>query len=213
MIFEDLIKNQMEKEIGMIEKILKLFLKDGVKTVTMDDIAKELGMSKKTLYLKYKNKDELLEEVLAFGMEKAITRMRNLDDKVENAIERMFARDEEFENASRTNDSIMLRQLVKYYPHIFNAHMLLFSEKLSEMLMHNIARGRKQGLYREDFDSDIYSKMFFQLMMTYDISPYLNRDKVSRTYYHKEALLLYMHAITNEEGKKHLERFKNSKPD
>lgn len=203
----------MEKDTGMIERILKLFLKDGVKTVTMDDIAKELAMSKKTLYLKYKNKEELLEEVLAFGLEKAITRMRNLDEKIENAIERMFARDEEFENASRTNDSIMLRQLVKYYPHIFNAHMLLFSEKLSEMLMHNIARGREQGLYREDFDSEIYSKMFFQLMMTYDISPYLDRDQVSRTYYHKEALLLYMHAITNEEGIKHLERFKSPKQD
>lgn len=203
----------MEKDIGMLEKILGLFLKDGVKTVTMDDIAKELAMSKKTLYLKYKNKEELLEDVLAFGLEKAIIKIRNLDDKVENAIERMFARDEEFENASRTNDSIMLRQLVKYYPHIFNAHMLLFSEKLSEMLMHNIARGREQGLYRENFDSEIYSKMFFQLMMTYDISPYLDREQVSRTYYHKEALLLYMYAITNEEGKKHLERFKNSKPD
>lgn len=196
----------MVKEKTFIEKVSELFLENGAKTVTMDDIARELGMSKKTLYQQYKNKDALLEEVLTHGMNRVLERMRNLDDKIDNAIDRMFCRDEDLERASRTNDSILLRQLIKYYPHIFNKHMLHFSEKFSEILVHNIERGRKQGYYREDFDANFYAKIFFQLVMSYDNSPYLDTSFIDRSDYHHESLLFYMNAITTEKGREYLRK-------
>ena len=191
----------MVKDIELLEKVADLFIYYGAKTVTMDDIAQELKISKKTLYQKYKNKEVLLEEVLTYKLEKVLLKMRNLDETIDNAVERMFARDEDIERASRTNDSIMLRQLIKYYPRIFNRHMLYFSEKLSEILVHNIERGRKQGLYREDFDANLYSKLYFQLTMTYDNSPFLDTTEISRAHYQHESLMFYMNAITNEKGK------------
>lgn len=80
--------------------------------------------------------------------------------------------------------------------------MLYFSEKLSEILVHNIERGRKQGLYRKDFDAHFYAKLYFQMTMTYDNSPYLDTDEISRSSYQQEALMFYMNAITTEKGKK-----------
>lgn len=192
------------KEKTLIEKVSQLFLENGAKTVTMDDIAKELGMSKKTLYQQYKNKDMLLEDVLAYGMNNILETMENLDNKIDNAIERMFSRDEDIERASRTNDSILLRQLIKYYPHIFNKHILLFSEKFSDILVHNIERGRAQGYYREDFDANFYAKIFFQLIMSYNTSPYLNITDITRPQFHHEALMFYMNAITTEKGKEYI---------
>ncbi|WP_029034567.1 TetR/AcrR family transcriptional regulator [Salinimicrobium terrae] len=195
----------MEKDTELLEKVTKLFLHNGAKTVTMDDIAQELKISKKTLYQKYQNKEALLEEVLAYKLEIVLSKMKNLDETIDNAVERMFARDEDMERASRTNDSIMLRQLIKYYPQIFNKHMLYFSEKLSEILVHNIERGRKQGLYREDFDAYFYSKLFFQMTMTYDNSPFLDTTQISRAQYQQESLFFYMNAITTEKGRKLLQ--------
>lgn len=200
----------MEKDTELLEKVSELFIENGAKTVTMDDIAQELKISKKTLYQKYQNKEALLEEVLAYKLEVVLCKMRNLDETIENAVERMFKRDSDIERASRTNDSIMLRQLVKYYPQIFNKHMLYFSEKLSEILLHNIERGRKQGLYRKDFDAELYSKLYFQMTMTYDNSPYLDTNQISRATYQQEALLFYMNAITTEEGKKVLKEFQRT---
>lgn len=191
----------MEKDTELLYKVSELFIENGAKAVTMDDIAQELKISKKTLYQKYQNKEALLEDVLAYKLEEMLLKMRNLDETIENAVVRMFERDADIERASRTNDSIMLRQLIKYYPQIFNKHMLYFSEKLSEILIHNIERGRKQGLYREDFDAEMYSRLYFQLAMTYDNSPYLDTKQISRATYHQEALLLYMNAITTEKGK------------
>ncbi|MDX1601449.1 MAG: TetR/AcrR family transcriptional regulator [Salinimicrobium sediminis] len=193
----------MEKDI-FLKKVSELFLQNGAKSLTMDDIAKELRVSKKTLYKVYESKENLLEEILEFNIEKVLFKMQHLDENVDNAVERMFKRDEDIEKASRTNDSIMLRQLVKYYPQIFKKHMLFFSEKFSELLIHNIERGRTQGLYREDFDAQLYSKLFFQMTMSYDNSPFLDTSQLCRSEYQQELLLFYMNAITTEEGKRYM---------
>ena len=193
----------MTNDQTFIAKVTELFLENGAKTLTMDDIAKEFGMSKKTLYKDYKNKEVLLEEVLSYSLNGVLEKIKNLDEKVENAIDRMFLRDEEIEKASTTNNSIMLRQLIKYYPQIFNRHMKDFSEKFSAIMVHNIERGRKQGYYREDFDALFYARLFFQLVMSFN-SPFLDTGGLSRSDYHYESLKFYMSAITTEKGKEYM---------
>lgn len=190
-----------------MEKVSKLFLEYGAKAVTMDDVAKTLRISKKTLYQKYQNKEILLEETLAHGIEKVLEKMKNLDEEVDNAVERMFSRDADIEEMSQSNNSIHLKQLIKYYPEIFNRHMLYFSEKLSEILIQNIQRGRKQGLYREDFDEQLYARLFFHLAMSFDNSPYFQTGNLSRKEYQHKALTFYMNSITTEKGKAVMENF------
>lgn len=194
----------MGKDIKTLEKVSKLFVEYGAKAVTMDDIAKALRISKKTLYENYKNKEVLIEETLAYRIEKVLRKMKTLDEENQNAVERMFARDEEIEKMSQTNNSIHLKQLMKYYPDIFNKHMLYFSEKLSEILIHNIHRGRKQGLYREDFDENFYAKQFFHLTMSYDASPYFKTEYLSRKEYQRNTLFFYMNSITTEKGRQYM---------
>ena len=194
----------MEKDTAFIEKVRDLFLENGAKTLTMDDIARELGISKKTLYQKYRNKEALLEVVLSHGMSQILERLANLEETIENAIERMFSRDELIEKASTTNDSILLKQLIRYYPHIFNSHMMDFSEKFTEVLVHNTERGRLQGFYRKDFDAYTYAKLYVQTVMSYDNSPFLDQKKVNRHEYQREALRFYMNAITTEKGREYM---------
>lgn len=189
-----------------IEKVVDLFIENGAKTLTMDDIAKEFGMSKKTLYQKYTNKEALLGDVLHFKLNEVIEKLNELDAKIENAIERMFCRDEHFEKAAQSNNTILIRQLIKYYPAIFNKHMMEFSERFSEVLVHNIEKGRNQGYYRNDFDARIYGKIFFQLVMSYDSSPFLDTNEIDRAHYNNEALMFFMNAITTEKGKDYLKK-------
>ncbi|MAM19554.1 MAG: TetR/AcrR family transcriptional regulator [Christiangramia sp.] len=196
----------MEKDKEMLEQITALFIQNGAKTVTMDDISKEFGKSKKTLYKQYKSKEDLLEEVLSYSVDKILRKMRDLDEKIDNAVERMFARDEEIEQISGTNESVMVRQLNKYYPQIFIKHMLYFMDSFSEIIVHNIERGREQKLYRENFDAEMYAQLFAQLVMSYHASPLVNRKKISKTKYSQEALNFYMNAITTDKGKEVMHR-------
>ena len=199
----------MEENIEFLCKAADLFIENGAKTLTMDDIAKEIGISKKTLYQKYKNKEELIEEVLYYKLVELIERLQFLDENIENAVERMICRDEQIEKLSHSNDNILIRQLLRYYPGIFHKHMLNFSEKFSEVLVHNIEKGRKQGLYRGDFDAEIYAKIFFQLVMSYDSSPYIDSKVIDREHYNRQALIMYINSITTAKGREVLESFQH----
>ena len=198
----------MDEKTFFLSKASELFIENGAKTLTMDDVAKEFGISKKTLYQKYKNKEELLEEVLEYKLQEVIDRLVYLDENIENSIERMICKDEELDKVSYSNKNILIRQLVRYYPGIFQKHMLNFSEKFSQVMVHNIIKGRKQGFYREDFDAEIYAKILFQLVMSYD-SPFLDTAVIEREYFTRESLLLYMNAITTEKGKEVLKEILN----
>ncbi|MBA5247336.1 TetR/AcrR family transcriptional regulator [Marnyiella aurantia] len=194
-----------------LEKVAELFIENGAKTLTMDDIAKEFGMSKKTLYQKYSNKEALLEDVLEYKLTEVIEKLSELDYQIENAVERMYCRDEQIEKAARSNNSLLIRQLLKYYPAIFNKHMMNFSERFSSVLVQNIKRGREQGFYRMDFDADLYASIYFQMVMSYDSSPFLDTTKTDRTEYSNVALNFYMNAITTELGKQQLIKYNNLK--
>lgn len=194
-----------------MEKVAELFIENGAKTLTMDDIAKEFGMSKKTLYQKYANKEALLEDVLEYKLTEVIQKLNELDFQVENAVDRMYCRDEHIEKAARSNKSVLIRQLLKYYPTIFNKHMMNFSERFTEVLVHNIERGREQGLYRTDFDAALYASIYFQMVMSYDSSPFLDTAKTDRSEYSNVALNFYMNAITTELGKQQLIKYNNIK--
>ena len=89
--------------------------------------------------------------------------------------------------------------------------MLNFSEKFAEVLVRNIEKGRKQGYYRTDFDVSIYSKLFFQLMMSYESSPFFDTSEIDREEFHQEAMMLYMNAITTEKGREILKKIYKSK--
>lgn len=194
-----------------LEKVAELFIENGAKTLTMDDIAKEFVMSKKTLYQKYSNKEALLEDVLEYKLTEVIEKLSELDYQIENAVERMYCRDEQIEKAARSNNSLLIRQLLKYYPAIFNKHMMNFSERFTEVLVHNIERGREQGFYRTDFDAALYASIYFQMVMSYDSSPFLDTTKTDRTEYSNVALNFYMNAITTELGKQQLIKYNNLK--
>lgn len=191
----------MEDNTIFLTKVSQLFIENGAKTLTMDDIAKSFSISKKTLYVKYKNKEELIEEVLRFKLEEIITRLKYLNQTIENAIERMICRDEEIDNVAHSNNSILIKQLLKYYPAIFNKHMIEFSDKFSEVLVHNIEKGREQGYYRENFDAEVYSKLFFQLIMSMESSLYVDSTLVDKDHYKHQVMGMYLNAITTEKGK------------
>lgn len=159
----------------------------------------------------YRNKEELLEEIMKYNLDLVISKLNQLDDNIENAIDRMLCRDEEIEKLSHSNKTLLIRQLTKYYPTIFNKHMLSFAEKFAAVLVRNIAKGRAQGLYREDFDAAIYAKIFFQLVMSYDSSPYIDTEEVDRVHYKDEMMMMYMHAIATEKGKETIKKIKNNK--
>ncbi|MDO5654571.1 MAG: TetR/AcrR family transcriptional regulator [Flavobacteriaceae bacterium] len=191
---------------NFLEKVSELFILNGAKTLTMDDIAQEFGISKKTLYQHYKTKENLLEDVLSYKLNEVIEKLTILESTIVNAVERMFCRDSQIEKAVQANNSILIRQLIKYYPTIFSRHIQTFSSKFTEVLVNNIKRGREQGFYHNDFNSEMFAQLYFQLIMSYDFSAVIDTSSILRRDFQENVMWFYMQAITTEKGKLEMNR-------
>ena len=76
----------MDDKQNFLVKAAELFIENGAKTVTMDDVANAFGISKKTLYQMFRNKEELLEEILRYHLDLVISSLKQLDLSLDNAL-------------------------------------------------------------------------------------------------------------------------------
>lgn len=192
----------MNDNTTFLEKVSELFWENGAKTLTMDEVAKAFSISKKTLYQHYKNKEALLVEVLMFRLKKLVVMLKAEEQKHLNPIQRMFLRKSEMETISKNNKTLFIRQLIKYYPNIYNHHLAEVNRAVSEILLSNIEKGRAEGLYRPDFEARIYIKYLLELMFAYDRSALFEDEQdIGREAYCQGVVDFYLNAIVTPAGK------------
>lgn len=148
-----------EKRISIIKKGLELFNLYGIRSVTMDELSQQMGVSKKTLYQFFHNKNDLVAEVMEFTANEIRTQLeKNPGEKI-NAIEEFFFhRKELFKKLSRQNTAVVF-DLRKYYPEVFNRLKEMRRKMLYDAYIKNFEKGIHQGLYRQDLDIDFLSRL------------------------------------------------------
>src|SRR6478609_11981854 len=142
----------------MREKIVKkageLFLKVGFKSITMDDIAREMGISKKTIYKHFENKELLIEatsEVMHVEVHQAISEVM---EKNHNAVAENFEIKSMLNKMFDCSATSPVYQLKKHYPQIYEQIILRESVHRNICLRQNIEKGITEGLYRKDVNID-----------------------------------------------------------
>ncbi|GAA4047661.1 TetR/AcrR family transcriptional regulator [Flavobacterium chungnamense] len=164
----------------MKEKIIKkatdMFLKLGFKSVTMDDIACEMCISKKTIYKYFSNKEKLIEE----GTEVIHQNIHALMDEVVaknlNAIEENFEIRKMFKEMFQSFDHSPAYQLKKHYPEIYEKMMANEIEDCNKMFSQNIVKGIQQGLYRQETDVESATKFYYTLIFSINENTQLESD-------------------------------------
>jgi AcrR family transcriptional regulator len=153
----------------MKEKIIKkagdMFLKLGFKSITMDDIASEMCISKKTIYKYFCNKELLIEETTAYIHKEVHEIIDNIVAKNHNAIEENFEIRKMFSEMFKSSaDSSPIYQLKKHYPEIYEKVMSREINECSMWFKQNIIKGIDNGLYRNDLNIDTYVKFYYTLI-------------------------------------------------
>ena len=186
-----------------LDRLFDMFRTHGAKTLTMDDIAREFCISKKTLYQKYKNKEELLTEVLEHISNKAIEEVETVKNHYQCPIEIMFVSGKRIDDATSQEKNAFVLQLIKYYPEVFHQHQKSISIKIEEILKQNFERGVELGYYRTDIPTDLFIKFLISLLFAVDASPIFEdeKDKFSVSIAMK---IFYLEAIVTDKGKKRL---------
>jgi AcrR family transcriptional regulator len=184
----------------ILDKANELFLTLGFKSVTMDDIAVALGISKKTIYQHYANKHELVEA-------STLRLFNEISDGVDTIIAKRHNPIEEF-YIIRDFLSVILKdeaaspfyQLQKFFPEVSaKLHSYKF-EKMYKSMFENLDRGIAEGLYREDINRDFISRIYFtglnELKNT-DIFPLDTYNSNSLMY---QFLEYHLRAIVTQKG-------------
>jgi AcrR family transcriptional regulator len=152
----------------MREKILdtagNMFLNYGFKSVTMDDLANELGISKKTIYKYYQNKGELVDASTDFVQKTIDVTIKEISVLGLNAIEENFAIKKVFHNMFKKAKTSPMFQLKKYYPETFCKLMEHEICSISECIMSNLEKGISEKLYRDNIDKETTMKFYFLLI-------------------------------------------------
>ncbi|WP_338407073.1 TetR/AcrR family transcriptional regulator [uncultured Flavobacterium sp.] len=148
----------------IISKATELFLKLGFKSVTMDDIAGEMCISKKTIYKYFCNKEILIEEGTVIIHEKIHQVISTIITKKYNAIEENFEIRKMFKEMFQSSDTSPIYQLKRHYPEIHGKVMSREIEECNTVFKQNIAKGIEQGLYRKEIEIENYVKFYYTLI-------------------------------------------------
>ena len=149
----------------MKEKILDraadLFLSFGVKSVTMDDIAESLGISKKTIYTHYNTKLKLVQATIQHVFSNIRQGIAQICSDHQNPLEEMFSIKNLLTHNLKGEKSSPQYQLQKYYPKLFQDLKQEQFEFIFQILRDNITRGKKEGYYRKEIDVDLIAKFYY----------------------------------------------------
>jgi TetR/AcrR family transcriptional regulator, cholesterol catabolism regulator len=193
-----------EKKSEIIVKASGIFMRYGIKSVTMDDIARELGISKKTIYIFFRDKDDLVTEIIKAKTTADKCECEKVRDLSGNAIDEMFGISKMIiAKISSINPSVFY-DLQKYHPgawEVMHQHRWDFVYKSFHA---NLVRGMKEGVYRQELDPEIISRL--NASMTDMI---FNGKTFSTTIFKYELVFdemfrFQIHGMANEKGLSYL---------
>jgi AcrR family transcriptional regulator len=188
----------------ILEKASDMFLNLGFKSVTMDDIANELGISKKTIYAHFPTKLKLVQATTFFVLEKVHDTICTVCSANHNPIKEIFTIKSMVNDQLKNEKSSPSYQLQKYYPKIFKQLKEKQFQSLNLCVEDNLKRGIKEEYYRDDIDIDVITRFYLSGIMNLS-----NREFFPSETYRlpdlKDAFLEYhVRAIATEKGLKTL---------
>ena len=185
-IFREMMKDKI------INKAKEMFLRLGFKSITMDDIACEMCISKKTIYKYFSNKDVLIEQSVELVHKEVHETINQIVSKNFNAIEENFEIKRMFKEMFRSAEFSPIYQLNKHYPEVYAKALSTQIEVCETCFRDNILKGINEGLYRENLDVDNYVKFYYTLIFNINENTMLEKDahelEVKALEYHIRAM-------------------------
>lgn len=201
----------MEPKERIIKEARGLFFRLGIRSVTMDDIATQVGMSKKTLYQHFADKDELVDNLV----DEEVNLMQNETlaciNTSSNAIEEIFISMEMANKHFTKMNPMVLFDLHKFHFKSFQKFMAHKNTFLIKVITDNLKRGIEEGNYRADMKVDIMAKYRLQmLMLPFDMEAFppmqYNLIDVSNAMIEN-----FLYGLATENGRQLIEKYKSER--
>ena len=185
----------------VINKARTLFFSYGLKSISMDDLAKGAGMSKKTIYQSVKDKNDLVEKVVEDLMQCHHTAMQRTAAEAKHAVEEVVKQVETSFVALASITPGFFYELEKFFPAVWQKLITYRQQVYLPAIVKNIKRGIAEGYYRQDLDIAFTAVIRLQQITT-ALNPQAFAAKSNTQQLMQDFSHFYLHAITNAKGKK-----------
>jgi TetR/AcrR family transcriptional regulator, cholesterol catabolism regulator len=192
-------------------KTHELFMKYGIRSVSMDDIAEQLGMSKKTLYQFFADKDELVDAVLADEVKMGQENCTGCERASRDAVDEIFLTMDHIVEQFRNMNPMVIYDLQKFHHNAFQKFLKYKNEFLLDVIRKNMERGIKEELFRPEINVDVLSKFRLETMMlafNMDVFP---PRKYSLAEVTREIIEHYLYGLSTLKGYKLILKYKQEK--
>jgi AcrR family transcriptional regulator len=195
--------------VVILDRVRDLYFKYGVRSISMDDICREVGISRKRIYSIFASKTALVEKLLEHEREhfEIIFDTDRFDGEV-NAIDILLMVSKEVSNKFTDISPSMTFDLKKYYPDIYHKHIEDRIEFIFDKIKINLYKGIKQGVYRNDLSVELVSRLYIRRLMDLHDPEIFPVDKFSFQTIFDVMFDNFIRGIANEKG---IEYYENQK--
>ena len=201
----------MEPQEKILKTSLELFFKYGIKRVTMDDIAKELGMSKKTIYQFYKEKDDLVDQLCQLEMVKHECQFNEIATIAKDPIHELMLISLKMSEMMQQINPIFFLDLQKFHPSAFILFQKFKEDCAFKDILRNVKEGKKSGIYRADVNEEFAARHRLAQIDMLMFGNSFSFEKISFTKSHELLLDIFVYGICTVKGHKLINNYKKIK--
>jgi TetR/AcrR family transcriptional regulator, cholesterol catabolism regulator len=198
----------MEANEKILKGALQLFFKYGIRQVTMDDIAKELGISKKTIYQFFKEKDDLVNQLCEIEMSRNESEFNLINKTAKDPIHEIILLSSKMRDMMQHINPSFFMDLQKFYPLAFARFKQFKNSCALENILNNIKKGIEMGIYRDNMDIDFVAKYRLAQIDMLMFGNYFTFEKTSFSKTSQIMLELFVYGISTQKGHKMLDNYK-----
>jgi len=191
----------------IVEIASELFIQKGIKAITMDYIASHTGVSKRTIYETFNDKDDLLRSVLSY-MDQQFCQKRDLvTDESENTIEHIFKLMKLGIGAMNQISPLFFEDLKKYHLKLWKEVHHVNMEKQRNQIFQILQKGIGQGLFRKEVNIEVVAVILMQQLSLLPDKSLLPEDKYSRQMVLETVLISFFRGVATPKGLQLIDTF------
>jgi AcrR family transcriptional regulator len=192
--------------IDILERVRELFFKYGVRSVSIDDICRDVGISKKKLYQHVASKNELVEKLLELERQHFEIIFDTHDFEGMNAIDILLTVSREVGERFWDISPSMTFDLKKYYPDVYHKHIDERIEFIYQKIQINMQKGISQGMYRDDLSIELVARLYIRRLIDLHNPEFFPAEKFSFLTLFDTMFDNFIRGISNENGIAHYEK-------
>jgi TetR/AcrR family transcriptional regulator, cholesterol catabolism regulator len=201
----------MENKERILQKANDLFMRYGIRSITMDEIAAQLGISKKTIYQFFTDKDAMVEAVVNDEMKRNEEGCRIYSQEAENAVHEIFLAMDGMQEMLKTVNPQLMYELEKHHPAAYKRLKQYKYQFLFNMVKENLQRGAVEDIYRSGLNIDLITRHRIESAFMPFNSEAFPQNKFPMNQTCQELAILFLHSVCNEKGKKLIEKYLNER--